>query len=357
MREQNPYSPTIAPVADGEPRPLWSVMIPTYNCASYLRETLASVLAQDPGPDVMQIAVVDDHSTQDDPGAVVEELGRGRVEFYRQPHNVGIIKNFQTTLELSRGKLIHQLHGDDLVRDGFYQKLQRAFLENPEIGAAFCRHIIMDEHSHWQHISVLEQQESGVLPSSWLDLIAGFQRIQTPSIVVRREVYEKLGGFDYRLAITEDWEMWVRIATNYPIGYEVEPLAIYRKHSNSISNTNVKNGKYSEQMRKAVKVFLTYLPKEKADKLYKVAMQNCAFNTLEIAESILAEGDMHSTINLILEALKCSRSFRVIRSAGRLILLDGTVWLWQRVQTAVDSQRSKSIENTGALTNSDGSKK
>ena len=357
MREQNPYSPTIAPVADGEPRPLWSVMIPTYNCASYLRETLASVLAQDPGPDVMQIAVVDDHSTQDDPAAVVEELGRDRVEFYRQPHNVGIIKNFQTTLGLSRGKLIHQLHGDDLVRDGFYQKLQRAFLENPEIGAAFCRHIIMDEHSHWQHISVLEQQESGVLPSSWLDLIAGFQRIQTPSIVVRREVYEKLGGFDHRLTMSEDWEMWVRIAANYPMWYEAEPLAMYRKHSNSISNINNKNGKHFQQIRKAVNIFQAYLPKGNADKLYKVAMQNCAFHALEIADSILAEGDMRSTINLIVEALQCSRSFRVIRSAGRIILLNGTVWLWQRVPTAVDSQRSKSRETTGALTNSDCSKK
>jgi GT2 family glycosyltransferase len=353
MNQPHPYRPTIPPVADGEPRPLWSVMIPIYNSARYLRETLASILAQDPGFDVMQIAVVDDHSTQDDPAAVVEELGRGRVEFYRQPQNVGLVKNFQTTLELSRGKLIHQLHGDDLVRDGFYQKLQRAFMENPEIGAAFCRHIIIDEHSHWQHISELEQQESGVLPGSWLLLIAGFQRIQTPSIIVRREVYEKLGGFDYRLATNaEDWEMWVRIAANYPIWYEVEPLAMYRKHSGSITKTNVKNGKYVQQMREAVKIFQGYLPNEKADKLYRTAMQNCAFNALEIAKEILNEGDMRTTINLIREALKCSRSFRVVRSAGRIILLNGTVWLWQRGRTAVDSQSSKSIE-TGALTNSD----
>jgi len=322
MSEQHPNRPTIPPVADSVPRPLWSVMIPTYNCAEYLRQTLASVLAQDPGPDVMQITVVDDHSTLDDPAAVVEELGRGRVEFYRQAHNVGIVKNFKTTLELSRGKLIHQLHGDDLVRDGFYQKLQRAFMENPEIGAAFCRHIIIDEHSHWQHISELEQQENGVLPNSWLDLIAGFQRIQTPSIVVRREVYEKLGGFDYRLPTgCEDWEMWVRIAANYPIWYEVEPLAMYRKHPGSITKTNVKNGKYVQQLRDSAKIFLTYLPKQNAEKFYKKTMQNCAFHALEIADSILAEGDMHSTINLIREALKCSRSFRVVRSAGRLILL------------------------------------
>jgi glycosyltransferase involved in cell wall biosynthesis len=295
-------------------------MIPTYNCASYLRETLASVLAQDPGPDVMQIAVVDDHSTQDDPAAVVEELGKGRVEFYRQPHNVGIVKNFQTTLEQSRGKLIHQLHGDDIVRDGFYQKLQRAFLENPEIGAAFCRHIVMEENSHWQHISVLEQQETGVLPSSWLALIAGFQRIQTPSIVVRREVYENLGGFDYRLAIAEDWEMWVRIAANYPIWYEVEPLAIYRKHSKSISNSNIKNGTYLQQMRKAVDVFQAYIPENSASELYKHTRQNCAFYCLEMADLLIDESDVEGTIKLIQEGLKFSLSFKVIRSAGRIIL-------------------------------------
>ncbi len=347
MSEQNPNRPIIPPVPDSVPRPLWSVMIPTYNCAEYLRQTLASVLAQDPGIDVMQITVVDDHSTLDDPAAVVEELGRGRVEFYRQPHNVGLVKNFQTTLELSRGKLIHQLHGDDLVRDGFYQKMETAFIDNPEIGAAFCRHIIMDEHSHWQHISILEQQKSGVLSSSWLDMIAGFQRIQTPSIVVRREVYEKLGGFDHRLTMSEDWEMWVRIGANYPIGYEVEPLAMYRKHSNSISNINNKNGKHFQQIRNAVNIFQAYLPKEKADLIYKQTMQNCAFYTLEIADKILAEGDMRNAINLIREALKSSRSFRVVRSAGRIILFSGTAWLWKRVRTAIDSRSSKSEETTG----------
>jgi len=321
MREQHPYSPTIPPVADGEPRPLWSVMIPIYNSASYLRETLASVLAQDPSPDVMQIAVVDDHSTQDDAAAVVEELGRGRVEFYRQPQNVGLIKNFQTTLELSRGKLIHLLHGDDLVRDGFYQKLQRAFMENPEIGAAFCRHIIIDEHSHWQYISELEQQESGVLPGSWLLLIAGFQRIQTPSIVVRREVYEKLGGFDYRLPIgCEDWEMWVRIAANYPVWYEVEPLALYRNRSGSLTKNTLRSGIYSQQMRKATTIFQAYLPKENAGELYNHTMQNCAFHCLDYARSLIKTRDVEGTINLIQEALKFSRSFKVIRSAGRIIL-------------------------------------
>ena len=49
-------------------------MIPTYNCARYLEADCACV-AQDPGPESMQIEVVDDHSTADDPEDVVARLG------------------------------------------------------------------------------------------------------------------------------------------------------------------------------------------------------------------------------------------------------------------------------------------
>ena len=151
--QKHPFREFVSPIPEGEPRPLWSVMIPTYNCAKYLPKTLESVLAQDPGSELMQIEVIDDCSTQDDPQAIVEELGKGRVSFYRQPDNVGHIKNFQTCLERSRGKLIHLLHGDDCVRPGFYSKLQQGFEKNPEVGAAFCRHIHMDEENNWHYIS------------------------------------------------------------------------------------------------------------------------------------------------------------------------------------------------------------
>ena len=192
MNTSNSYRATIPPVPEGVQRPLWSVMIPTYNCANYLRETLASVLAQDLGSEIMQIEVVDDFSTKDDPKAVVEELGKGRVSFYQQPENVGHVKNFETCLKRSRGQLVHLLHGDDCVKQGFYRKLQLAFEENPEIGSAFCRPIIMDENSHSLGTWKLEEPESGIL-SNWLERIAVDQCIQTPSIVVRRDVYEKLG--------------------------------------------------------------------------------------------------------------------------------------------------------------------
>src|SRR5260370_192200 len=91
-----PIGPPIEPVAGGLPRPLWSVMIPAYNCADYLRHTLRGVLDQDPGPDRMQIQVVDDCSTKDDPAAVVREMGGGRIRYFRQPKNIRAIESVHT---------------------------------------------------------------------------------------------------------------------------------------------------------------------------------------------------------------------------------------------------------------------
>jgi len=332
----------VLPVADDVSRPLWSVMIPTYNSAKYLRETLASVLAQDYGSAAMQIMVVDDHSQKDDPEAIVKEMGNDRIEFYRQEVNVGHVKNFQTCIELSRGKLIHILHGDDVIREGFYQKIGAGFEQAPEIGAAFCRHVIIDENSQPQYTSVLEQPESGVLKNNWLELIAGFQRIQPPSIVVKREVYEKIGGFDRRFRYAaEDWEMWVRIANYYPVWYEVEPLAMYRKQSNSLTGSTVKAGTYNRDLGLAVEIFQTYLPKDLASRIYTHSKRNCAFHSLIIADSLVKKNDMGTALVQIREALRLNRSFRVVRSAGRIIILDGSLWLWRTLSAKVGNYLKK----------------
>lgn len=337
MNEVHPYRATIPSVPEGVYRPLWSVMIPTYNCARYLRETLTSVLAQDPGSEIMQIEVIDDCSTKDDPQAVVEELGRGRVAFYRQPENVGYIKNFETCLKRSHGKLIHLLHGDDCVKEGFYRKLQSAFENNPEIGAAFCRHFYMDENGHYQGNSALEQPESGIL-SNWLERIAIEQRIQTPSIVVRRSVYEKLGGFDRRFSCCgEDWEMWVRIAAQYPVWYEVEPLALYRIHSNSLSRISTRTAVDTQELRMATEIMQSYLPTLAARKLSNKAKENVAlYSVQDLVLQMLTLGDFTAATTQIQEALKCSYSQKVLIELSRTIFQSGKFW----IKKAIKSQMS-----------------
>ncbi|HSR19235.1 MAG TPA: glycosyltransferase, partial [Ignavibacteriaceae bacterium] len=272
MHKNHPHRSEILRVNDTLNRPLWSVMIPSFNCAKYLRETLQSVLSQDLGKENMQIEVVDDCSDLDNPESVVNEIGKNRVNFFRQTYNVGTIKNFETCLLRSRGKIIHILHGDDCVCDCFYNVMSKAFEENPEIGAAFCRQIFIDEKSNWLSLSPLEETQRGILPNA-LERLAKEQRIMTPSIAVRREVYEKVGSFDDRLICSEDWEMWVRIASQYPIWYEPMPLALYRIHNDSNTGRHIRSGEEMKYNCFAIKIFQSYLPEAAADKITNQAKE------------------------------------------------------------------------------------
>ena len=222
-------------------RPLWTVVIPTYNCANYLKETLASVLEQDPGEASMEIIVVDDHSTKDDPEAVVKEFGKGRVKFIRQEKNVGKVKNYETGLTVSRGRYIHQLHGDDKVLPGFYKEMEAIFNESPNAVAAFCRTNYIDSKSRVTGVTGMIQDKEGIVPNM-LEKLYTKQYIQTPSMVVKREVYETIGCFDRRLNCMEDWEMWIRIANNYPIAVSNKVLAAYRSHEENATNNTFKDG-------------------------------------------------------------------------------------------------------------------
>src|SRR5687768_15051530 len=317
MHHQSAYRSTIHPILHEDGRPLWSVMIPTYNCANYLRDTLTNVLAQDPGAEMMHIEVIDDYSTKDNPKAVVAELGQGRVGFYQHPKNVGVPKNFDTCLQRSRGHLVHILHGDDFVLDGFYNKIQQAFALQPDLGAAFCRQIFINEEGRQIDISDLEQNESGIL-SNWLERLASEQRIMTPSIVVKREAYEKLGGFDNRLRCSEDWEMWVRIAANYPIWYEVEPLAAYRMHTNSNTGRHISSGEDMRYTREAISIFKSYLPESIAERVSKRARETYAFSALNMASSLLDDKKPVAAYAQIKEALKFRFSLKVIRQLMRV---------------------------------------
>jgi len=318
MRNPSPFRASIAPPPDREPQPIWSVMIPTYNCARYLRETLSSVLAQDPGPEIMQIEVVDDCSS-DAPGLVVSELGGDRVGLFQQQQNVGHTNNFATCLKRSRGRLVHLLHGDDYVRDGFYRKMQQAFEQRPDIGAAFCRQIFMDKQGHWQTISSLEQAESGIL-DNWLERLASEQRIMTPSVVVRRDVYEQLGGFDQRLVCSEDWEMWVRIAAQYPIWYEVEPLAVYRMHDVSNTGRHIRTGEDMRYTRAAIEIFTSYLPHNAAGEIVRRARETYAISALDTAYAMFTKHDSVAVRAQLREALRLSRSLHVVRHLIQLAL-------------------------------------
>ncbi|HEV2149874.1 MAG TPA: glycosyltransferase [Longimicrobiaceae bacterium] len=320
----------VPPVAADVARPLWSVMVPTFNCGVYLRDTLESVLAQDPGPEVMQIEVVDDCSTADDPAEAVRELGPDRIRFHRQPRNVGHVRNFQTCLLRARGRLVHLLHGDDAVLPGFYATMQRAFEEQPVIGAAFCRHVFIDGEGRRKRLPDPEQPAAGIMPDGLLHVAAG-QPFQTPAAVVRRDVYEQLGGFDRRLAYCgEDWEMWVRIAAHYPVWYEPEPLALYRRHTlapGSLTGRSLRTGENLKDLRRAVGIYEAYLPAGEAPAVRKRILSRCADWGIGLANNLLAAGQPAAAAAQLREALLCRASPRTAARAAVLASRVAGAWL------------------------------
>jgi len=297
--------PIIAPVPDGIVRPRWSVMIPTFNCADYLRQTLQSVLAQDQSAEHMQIEVIDDCSTRDDPERVVREVGQGRVFFFRQPHNVGISANFNTCIERSRGHWVHILHGDDFVLPGFYKALGPLLASDAGIGAAFCRHIFVDEEGHWQRLSSIEARSPCVLANA-SQRLGEYTLMQTPSIVVRRQTYERVGGYRASLPHCADWDMWKRISADAAIAFHPEPLACYRVHAASDTSRLRRTGANVADLRRSVLVSHAERPDVFTRAITRRALRGQAYSALFSARRYLAKRDLPAAWAQIREAAKCS---------------------------------------------------
>jgi GT2 family glycosyltransferase len=318
----------IQPVPASIDRPLWSVMIPTYNSSIVLRQALSSVLAQDPGPNVMQIEVVDDCSSSDDAEQVVTALGRGRVRFFRRSRNGGHVRTFNTCLQRSTGHLVHLLHSDDYVESGFYRQMGELFAEHPEVGAAFCRHTVVDDDGRPKWTSPLERDSRGVLPR-WLERIACGLPLQAPAMAVRRATYETIGGFDSRLlSCGEDWEMWVRIATAGPVAYHPELLAVYRDSTGSLTKRALRSGQNIRDVRRATAIIRGYLPPALAATAVPAAAQSWADWAMTLAEQLLARGEPMAALAQVREGLKCSRSRRTIAAGARV--LGGLATEWRR---------------------------
>lgn len=277
MLERIPKSPPkIEPLADGMKRPLWSVMIPTYNSIEYLRDTITSVLTQALSTEEMQIEVIDDYSTDGDVEALVKELGQGRIGFFKHPQNIGHFRNFEFCINRSKGRLIHILHGDDIVEPGFYQEIASLFEEYPNIGAAFTHCMYFDENGVHLWGTPQVQDKRGIV-NNLLFQLAEKLLIQPPSIVVKRSVYEHLGTF-YGELYGEDWLMWIRVAANYPVAYSPKSLASYRSQNDgNITSGTFISGQNIKGMNALIDAMQEYFPKEERRVLKNRTKQNFAF--------------------------------------------------------------------------------
>jgi glycosyltransferase involved in cell wall biosynthesis len=265
-------------------------MVPTFQPDGRLRTALASVLSQPLPRAAVQITVVDDGSQTDDVERWVRDVDPGgRVEVVRHDTRLGLAGNWNRAIALARGELVHLLHQDDYVLPGFYDRVARGFTATSDSGMAFCRTRIVDGMDRPIKVSSRLQWLPGVL-SGWLRNIGVRQRIQTPSAIVRRQVYERVGGFRTDLQQALDWEMWVRIAAHYPVWYEPRCLAVYRRHQANESARLSFQGTVWPDMIRAIEINAASLP----DDIRAETLEDCVLwhvsSALRSAERLIAAG-------------------------------------------------------------------
>jgi len=254
------HIPPIAPVPEGTSRPFWSVMVPAYNCDEYLRRTLASVLEQDPGPDDMQIEVIDDCSTQGNPAAVVQEVGRGRVAFHRNPRNFGATGTFNVCVQRSLGRWVHILHGDDAVLPGFYAAYYRLIEVEPSVAMVIGPSVIVDEHDRQTSLTGPDVPADGAVLHNFCCGQSVDHLGQFASWVTRRDVLEQVGGFCTLFEHCADFELAFRIGQAGPVGCVPRPYAHYRVHSAADTRRLMVSGRNMHERVLVTRLNLSRLP-------------------------------------------------------------------------------------------------
>jgi glycosyltransferase involved in cell wall biosynthesis len=279
-------------------------MIPTYKGVRYLGAALESVLAQAPAAEEMQIEVIDDGSPDDLSRELVERIAGSRVAFFRKPRNEGLVANFNTCIERSRGEFVHILHDDDIVLPGFYAQMESALDADTSLGAAFSRYVGIDGQARWRYVSPTLFESSRKIDRPALQL-GRRNFIRTPAIVVRRSTYERIGGFDPRVSHTADWEMWVRIAAHTDVWYEDRPLALYREHAGSDTSNLARSGENLRQIRKAIDIFHAYLPAEIRSGCRGLGHVWAAMIGWHTAKALLRRRDLSSCARVLTEIARC----------------------------------------------------
>jgi predicted O-linked N-acetylglucosamine transferase (SPINDLY family)/glycosyltransferase involved in cell wall biosynthesis len=251
--------PAIPPVAEPRGRPFWSVVIPVYNRDQFLLECLASVLAQFPGEQDMEIIVIDNGS---DPPLekLVESIGKGIVRYHRHAKTVPLQQNWNSAISASRGYWVHLLHDDDYVLPGFYRRLQDGLADAPAtVGAAFTGYENIREDGAVVFRNRPMGDQRGIA-DGWIEKIGVANVLNPPAVVVRRDSYERIGGYSDEILYTTDWELYLRLVSFSDWWYEPAILVHYRQHGFNVTTEQNRAGAQGEAFWRAIEMAEQYLP-------------------------------------------------------------------------------------------------
>jgi protein O-GlcNAc transferase len=288
-------------------RPFWSVVIPACNRDLYLLECLASVLAQWRGSQHMEIIVIDNGS-QPSLKHHVDAIGRGIVRYHRHPETIPLQRNWNSAVNAARGYWVHLLHDDDYVLPGFYEALENGLESAPQnVGAAFTAYENINENEEVVFRNRVLGAQRGVA-KHWDRVIGVNNVLNPPAVVISRDAYESVGGYSDEILFTTDWELYMRLASQYQWWYEPRIRVRYRQHSQNVTAEQLKAGAQGEAFWRAIEMSNRYLPESIRKGTVARARRYHFLWALQRLSLPLQAGNTQGSLLLMREMLRIDRS-------------------------------------------------
>jgi GT2 family glycosyltransferase len=215
--------------------PAVSVIIPSYNCAAYLDETLRSVWAQTFTD--YEVVVVNDGSPDSEELERVLEPYRDRIAYIRQ-ENRGLAAARNAAIRVARAPLIALLDSDDAWEPDYLAVQVGALRRDPGLDVIYPDAVIVGD------VPEAGRTYMELCPSRGevtFERLALQQCNAMVSVTARREAIVRAGMFDESLKVSEDFDLWLRLTRQGGrIAYHRRPLVRYRRRPDSLSSDPIR---------------------------------------------------------------------------------------------------------------------
>lgn len=213
-----------------------TIAIPTYNRALFLRDALSSAISQTHR--AAEIIVIDNNSS-DNTKEVVNAFQDKRISYFKNNRNIGMIGNWNKSIQLSSGSHLLILGDDDVLHPDFLKESIKVHSQYDNLGFSFshCNKVDLDGRylMKWGY----DFPPDGCLSSFdylWWTVKYGCCLTNSSTVLINKQALKRAGGFKPMFgANTFDFNTWIRIASLYDVYFINQVLANYRLHPNQIS--------------------------------------------------------------------------------------------------------------------------
>ena len=206
-----------------------SVIIPTYNRKKTLARAIQSVKNQSLSP--FEILIIDDGSNDGTEGWVKENFQNIKY-IYQNNHGVSSARNIG--IENAYGDWVAFLDSDDEWLPNKLYKQVKAIDSNPEVKFFHTNEIWIRNGVRVNQMKK-HKKYGGYIFEKCLDIC----RVSPSSVLIKKEVLDNIGVFDESLRVCEDYDLWLRITSKYPVVFLDEPLIYkYGGHADQLSKVN-----------------------------------------------------------------------------------------------------------------------